>query len=196
MFIRIFTLVMLFSISVTSFSQLSKDEKKIWKKKLKEAGPEGFKKLSDDKDQAEAEVSDLQDEVYDLEDEVKELKDDVSELESDVADYKKAAQEATEKLDSLSEGGVSMDGIVFKVQIGAYQELDLSEYFNNHKNFGGEIDDDGTMKYTLGVFRSYADAEKFKNLMRRLGVKGAWIVSYKDGKRIDIQQALQESGQG
>ena len=80
--------------------------------------------------------------------------------------------------------------ITFKVQIGAYKKFDLSQYFNNHRNFGGEIDDDGTMKYTLGIFATYNEAEKFKQLMREMGVKGAWIVSYKNGKRVSMTDAL------
>ena len=199
MFKRILTLTVLVLISSLSFSQLSKDEKKEWKKKMKAAGIEGFKNTTEERDEAKAQVSTLTTENETLTNKTSQLQGQVDELESDVADYKKAAKESADKLteaeaklDSLG-AGAPPNGVVFKVQIGAYRKFDLTQYFNNHKNFGGEIDDDGTMKYTMGIFTSYADAQTFKKLMREMGVRGAWIVAYKHGRRIEMQQALNEA---
>lgn len=196
--LRIFTLAILFSISTVSVAQLSKADKKEWKKKMKSAGLDGFKELTDERDAAVAKASSMEAELESLEVENTKLK-------SDVADYKKAAKEAAEKLaaeklarDKEEEGNsyglysrsVSK-GVVYKVQLGAYKNFDMTKYFNNHKNFSGEIDDDGTMKYTVGEFTEYWEAEQFKKLLREMGVKGAWIVSYQEGKRIPLKDALE-----
>lgn len=198
MILRIFTLAILCSMASVSVAQMSKAEKKEWKSKMKSAGLEGFKKLSDERDAAVAKVSSLKSEVESLEVENTNLK-------SDVVDYKKAAKEAADKLaaeklarDKEEEGNTydlysrsASKEVVYKVQLGAYKNFDLTKYFNNHKNFSGEIDDDGTMKYTVGEFNEYWEAEQFKKLLREMGVKGAWIVSYKEGKRIPIKDALE-----
>ena len=82
-------------------------------------------------------------------------------------------------------------GLLYKVQIGAFKNFDLREYFNNTENFSGEIDADGTMRYTLGVFKEYWEADKFKQFLRKMGVKGAWVVAFKDGVRVELKDALE-----
>lgn len=120
--------------------------------------------------------------------------------ESQIADLKKVSEEAESQIVALEakleqvKGETSKTkkyttGVWFKVQIGAYNNLDLTQYAG-HQNFGLEKDQDGTMKYTLGAFRSYADATSFKKLMRNMGVRGAWIVAYKNGDRVEINAVL------
>ena len=45
------------------------------------------------------------------------------------------------------------------------------------------------MKYTLGEFTDYWEADKFKQFLREMGVEGAWVVAYKDGKRQIMKEA-------
>ena len=80
-------------------------------------------------------------------------------------------------------------GLVYKVQIGAYKGYDLREYFNRHENNSMSLDEDGMMRYTLGVFTDYWKADQFKGYLRKMGVKGAWVVAYKDDKRVSIKDA-------
>jgi hypothetical protein len=82
-------------------------------------------------------------------------------------------------------------GVVYKVQIGSFKNKDLTKYFDNNPNFSGDIDPDGTKKYTLGVFTDYWEADKFKKALREMGVKGAWIVAYKNGQRVNVKDALE-----
>ncbi|MGI9543756.1 MAG: Ezrin/radixin/moesin family protein, partial [Cyclobacteriaceae bacterium] len=58
-------------------------------------------------------------------------------------------------------------------------------------NFGGEVDSDGTQRYTLGNFKDYWQADKFKKYLREMGVKDAWIVPYKDGRRVPMKDVLE-----
>ena len=81
-------------------------------------------------------------------------------------------------------------GLVFKVQIGAFRKKDLAKYFDNNPNFGGEATDKGEQKFTIGIFRDYWEADKFKKYMRAMGVSDAWIVPYRDGQRVEIKEVL------
>ena len=46
-------------------------------------------------------------------------------------------------------------------------------------------------KYTIGVFKDYWEADTFKKYVREMGVRDAWIVSYRDGQRVDIKDVLE-----
>ncbi len=84
-------------------------------------------------------------------------------------------------------------GIVFKVQIGAYKDLNVSENIPDSDNIGTENSDD-VQKIVLGQFRDFKKADQLKKQLRAMGVKDAWVVSYKDGNRITIEQAFSELG--
>ncbi len=82
--------------------------------------------------------------------------------------------------------------VVFKVQVGAFKNKDLSKYFDNNPNFGGEAagkDSTDPQRITIGIFRDYWEADTFKKYMRDMGVKDAWIVLYMDGARVEIKDA-------
>jgi hypothetical protein len=82
-------------------------------------------------------------------------------------------------------------GVVFKVQIGAFKNKDLSKYAQNNPNFSADKNEEGFNQFSLGVFRDYWDADTFKKYLREMGVKDAWIVSYRDGKRVPIKDVLE-----
>ena len=199
---KLLLLISLFFCLNIGHAQMTKAEKKEWKKKFKSSGIEGFKKLSEEKDAAQQQVNNLTSTNDELATQVEDLESQNSELKSEVDDYKKAAKEAADKLSeqqadensdtygSYNRSG-GTDGVLFKVQVGSFKSFDITKYFNNHQNFSGDVDDDGTMKYTLGVFKEYWEADKFKKFMRSMGVKGAWVVSYKNGKRVNIKDVLE-----
>ncbi|MHB9148028.1 MAG: SPOR domain-containing protein [Candidatus Amoebophilus sp.] len=83
-------------------------------------------------------------------------------------------------------------GILFKVQIGANKDLDLKEVLIDevhHENLEQEKDNN-LYKYTIGHFRNYWEANKLKKGLRAMGIKLAWIVPYKDGKRVLLKEVL------
>ena len=190
-------IVLLFSGN-TAFSQLSKQESKEWKKKLKSTSPEAFKSLTEENEmnqnkilELEADKSQLETKVIDLEAEVEKLKIEVEDLENTAkAIVVKETQNTNEGAYNHYEQQ-SSEGILYKVQIGAFKNFDITKYFDNHKNFSGDVDEDGTMKYTIGVFKDYWEADKFKKYLRDMGVGGAWVVAYKNGKRVNIKDALE-----
>jgi hypothetical protein len=105
----------------------------------------------------------------------------------------KAKGDADAAMNAQAMTPVAMDetGVVFKVQIGAFRNKDLSKYFDNNENFGGENQDDGVQKITLGLFRDYWEADTFKKYLREMGVNDAWIVPYKDGIRVAMKDVLE-----
>ena len=78
-------------------------------------------------------------------------------------------------------------GVVFRIQIGAYQGVDLQQY-GEQSNFDVESAE-GLQKFSIGAFRDYQQAEGLKQYLQEMGVKDAWIVSYKDGVRVNINEA-------
>ena len=192
-------LILACTTSFVSFSQnMTKEETKEWKGKLKSTSPEQFKGLYDEQDELQTKISDLNTEVSRLESQIIDIEADNEKLKIEVEDMEKAAQAtAVAEAQATSEGAYDQysqegaTGVVFKVQVGAFKSFDITKYFDKHKNFSGDVDSDGTMKYTLGVFNEYWEADKFKKYLRDMGVAGAWVVAYKEGKRVNIKDALE-----
>ena len=195
--ILLFCLALIFSAS-QSFAQLSKKEKKEWKKKAKEysKNPANLKQLIEDKQTADNEVSSLNTKLSSLQSSVAEKDSRIAELEDQLAQSRTQLSAARAELTQLKENPVvnSMDfsrGVVFKVQIGAFKNKDLAKYFENNPNFGGEAKENEPQKITIGIFRDYWEADTFKKYMREMGVKDAWIVPYRDGTRVEIKDVLE-----
>jgi len=199
--LSVFVLFM-FAVVPAAQAQLSKKEKKELKAKLKQfkSNPEKLKKILEENNSMKSQVSSLNNQVKSLQTRIGEKDTRISEL-TDANDALKNDIAAARK--KLSDGGggaqpikrpmptdpTNESGVVFKVQIGAFKQNDLSQY-KGQKNFG--VDSDGNInKYTIGVFRDYWEADKFKKSLRQMGVKDAWIVSYKDGVRVPIKDVLE-----
>lgn len=87
------------------------------------------------------------------------------------------------------ESAGSLDGeLVYAVQIGAFEEKNLSMYSENFVNFR-EIKSGGFNKYALGNFETLNEAKKFRRELVKLGFRNAFIASYQNGKRLKIEEA-------
>ncbi len=194
----IFCLALIFSAS-QSFAQLSKKEKKEWKKKAKEysKSPANLKQLVEDKETAQNQLSSLNQKLTDLQASVGEKDARITELEDQLAQSRNQLTSAKAELAQLKSSPAPanpMDfskGVIFKVQIGAFKNKDLAKYFENNPNFGGEVKENEPQKITIGIFRDYWEADKFKKYLREMGVKDAWIVPYRDGERVEIKDVLE-----
>lgn len=76
-------------------------------------------------------------------------------------------------------------GVWFRVQIGAYEERHIAERLETTEQLSLEKRDD-LQKITLGRFRTYSDAKELQSQLQAMGLKDAWVVSYKDGVRVPI----------
>lgn len=183
-------------------AQLSKEENKEWKKRLKKMTPEQLKRMYDENSSLKSELSSVQGQLSSVQArtsekdaKIAEMTQQLREAEAKVNNAQRAIaqaqEEAAAKASTNTRQGVSEDGVVFKVQIGAFRNKDLSKYFDNHENFSGEMGDDGIQKITLGIFRDYWEADTFKKYLREMGVNDAWIVPYKDGVRVEMKDVLE-----
>jgi DNA repair exonuclease SbcCD ATPase subunit len=195
-------LAIVFCVSAVNVAtaQLTKKEKKEWKKKLKKTSPEQFKRMYDENAALKSEVSSIQGQLSSMEAatgekdaKIAELTEQNRKMEAQVNAARKAIAKAKEDAEAQAASGSAIgdDGVVFKVQIGAFRNKDLSKYFENNENFGGETDKDGVQRITLGKFRDYWQADTFKKYLREMGVNDAWIVPYKDGTRVAMKDVLE-----
>ena len=78
----------------------------------------------------------------------------------------------------------------YRVQIGAFKKLLPDEVFANVKNVVPFVGNDGMVRYMVGVFSDYNDAVDYQAQMIARGFHDAFIVTYKDGKRIGLNYVL------
>jgi DNA repair exonuclease SbcCD ATPase subunit len=195
--LAILSLVMCFAYANNATAQMTKKEAKEWKKRIKALSPEMYKSLLEENKSFKGQVSKLKKEVgsvdsriKDKDDQIAQYQDQVSGLRKDLASAKKATPKPTSDGSGTKVAQVSTKGVVFKVQIGAFKKKDLSEFSQNNPAFQTDSKDD-LMKYSVGTFRDYWQADTFKKYLREVGVKDAFIVSFKDGKNVPIKSVLE-----
>lgn len=189
----------LFIVLISSQVLVSQDDRKEWEKKKKELDPLELKRILEENNSLKADIAAKKNTLSDVETNLAQKTEELKKLTEEFNNYKFSVNTATapkknetdittatpEKKELLSKG------VIFKVQIGAFKNKDLRKYFENNKNFSGDIDDDGVKKYTIGYFNDYWEADTFKKYLREMGVKDAWIVPYKNGKRVNIRDVLE-----
>ena len=198
-FTTLFILVLGLTVSFDAMSQLSKKEKKEWKKRVKSLTPEQYKSLVDENKGLKGQVTSLNDELSANDAANKEKDNQIAQYEVQMkemrtrmaASAKKTKEGVTNSGGEMTKNRPTVNGIAFKVQIGAFQNKDLSKYLDKSDSFFGEVGEDGLMRYTLGVFTDYWEADTFKKYMREMGVSDAWIISYRDGVRVPIKEVLE-----
>jgi hypothetical protein len=82
------------------------------------------------------------------------------------------------------------DGLVFRVQIGAFKTALPNNAFRGLSPVNGETVGNGYIRYTAGSFTKFENASAVKNDLRNLGYSDAFVVVYYNGKRIALNEAL------
>jgi len=80
-------------------------------------------------------------------------------------------------------------GVIFSIQIGAYTGIDLEQY-EDHLMGIKQDSYEGINQFTLGEFIDYSEAVEFLNTIKQMGFQDAFIMSFKNGIRIHIQDAI------
>ena len=190
-----------FALSYNASAQLSKQEKKEWKKQMKDLDIESFKKLVEEKESLQSQVASLNSQISSLQArandktaEADRLNAQVKDLQNQLAEAKAVtqAQQEPNNMDISGKNTRVVKGVAFKVQIGAFRNKNLAKYFENNGSFDGEVDNTSE-RYTLGTFTDYWEADKFKKYLREMGVKDAWIVAYKDGQRVPLKDVFADA---
>ncbi len=105
--------------------------------------------------------------------------------------FKSVGDEANNMSVDAPSSTIDSQGLIFRVQLGAFSKRLPKSYLENVKNVMEIKADDGLWKYLYtGSFRTVEEAAKTKiSLAVDYGVEDAFIVSYKDGKRISLSEA-------
>jgi len=98
-------------------------------------------------------------------------------------------------VDNIVGDPINSSGLIFRVQLGAFSKRLSKNYLNGLSNIMEIKADDGLWKYLYtGSFKTMQDAARKKiDLAVDYGVEDAFIVAYKDGKRISLTKAGIES---
>lgn len=193
-FIRTLLLVIIASVfyncSSKSFGGLTKEEYKSWKQQKKEMSPVAFKALIEDKERLTQENLEFSENESNLEQKLSSKDKEIDNLSRQLANLKRSNNQVSVNTDESTINEWE-EGVVFKVQLAAFDDFDLRGLSENGSDLK-IIDQDGYIKYVLGQFRDYNMADQFKKKLRKIGVKEAWIVPYKDGQRVALKDVLTE----
>ena len=81
------------------------------------------------------------------------------------------------------------EGLVFKVQIGAFRNPIPQDHFRGFAPIMAEDAGNGITRYTAGLFKTFNMANEAKNAIRTIGYPDAFVVAFYNGKRININEA-------
>lgn len=164
------------------------------------ASPKKDKKVKMKKSEMVEAIADFESKIKDLEAEILDLKSENQALsaELDEANLTIAKNEA-EKQAALAKAAPFMTDrmpteVYFKVQLGAYEQLDLQDNFTLGKMLATEVVEGDVKKYVIGEFSTLDAAKKFELDLKKLGVKDAWLVPYKNDSRISDEEASEVVG--
>jgi tetratricopeptide (TPR) repeat protein len=109
------------------------------------------------------------------------------------------ASTIAEEPESSTDEETETPGVVFKVQIGAYKsELPqtaktLYDKISKLRKIEKYTDERGITIYTIGEMTDFEKAKKLQEQIRQESIKDAFIVAFKQGKRISLEEALENS---
>ena len=86
------------------------------------------------------------------------------------------------------------NGIIYKVQVGAFRNPISQDLFKGFAPLMGESLPSGITRYTAGIFLDFNNADDAKKAIVALGYKDAFVVAFRDGKRISVSDAKVSNG--
>ena len=187
----------LYSTSLQA-QQLSKEEEKKYKKLAKEykKNPGSLKRLIEREETAREELREMEQKMSVIESGNDRKVARIEELESEVARLNNQLAANKNKLDNLKnrpapaseEQGDWGQGVMYRVQIGAYQKNTMDGELDT-EDPGMDLEyDEGLQKIVLARFRDFTKAEALQKYLQRIGVSDAFIAAYRDGNRIPLEE--------
>ena len=185
-FLGIFTLLTI----APAEAQMTRKEKRAMRKELRRMSPEDLEQMREQETALQEKISELsrrtsqlQDDIQGKDKQITALKNDIVRLESELKTRTTEVRELRQKDEQWEQG------IVFRVQIGAFKDYDFQDKIGSSPQLKYE-EDSNWQKYIMGNFRDYDEANELKKHLRRTGVRDAWIVPYEDGKRVPLKEVL------
>ena len=102
-------------------------------------------------------------------------------------------EEVNEKDDVITNEEKVNNEITYRIQLGAYNEVLSDAVFIGVDDVISFTGKDGLIRYMAGSFDKYKEAIDYQAQMRARGHKDAFIVTYKDGKRIGLNVAIKDN---
>jgi hypothetical protein len=185
-------IALMIQVMAVQAQELTKEEYKEWKSKQKDMEPLEFKKLFEEYNRLQSEKATFNRQSKALKDKITPQQQEIASLTDEVYKLEERYKELEEKCDNnvTQLGQDYTKGVVYKVQVGAFKEKDLSQFSGALGNFGVE-EVEGVKKYTIAYFRDYKEAHVFKEYIRAMGVKDAWVVVYQDNERRHINEFVE-----
>lgn len=108
-------------------------------------------------------------------------------LSEPTADAMTGIEDNSGKSDNtVSVAPIDLKGVVFRVQLGAYTKKLSPSVFKNAGNLIELKTEDGLYKYMSGSSSNIQDALKQRDELQKKGYKGAFVVAFKDNKRVQL----------
>jgi tetratricopeptide (TPR) repeat protein len=104
----------------------------------------------------------------------------------------------SDELDADGEGeedGPGPDDVIYKVQLGSFTRAVpartqvLFDKISKIRPIDTFVGEDGATVYTTGNMRTFADGLALQNQVRVEGVKDAFVIAIRDGKRVSLPEA-------
>ena len=80
----------------------------------------------------------------------------------------------------------TLEEVVFRVQLGAFKNQPTEDNFKSIPNLF-VVESGGFYRYMSGAFNNFNQAARHKVEMIVEGYKGAFVVAYKNGKRVPLK---------
>jgi tetratricopeptide (TPR) repeat protein len=119
------------------------------------------------------------------------------ELQATAESLNKENKTSVETPEEKEEKPATVNEMVYKVQIGTYAHGKVSSSFKTLYNKLSKLrkideytDEKGNKIFTIGNFDNYSDANTLKNQLRLEGVKGPFVVAFKNGVKIPVTDAV------
>lgn len=195
----VFTLLLSWSLApVQAQEELSKDERREWRSRAKEykRNPAALKALFEDHEAyrdralaAESDKNQLQSTLDAKDRQMAAMEEQIANLNQQLIAAQQAPPPPPPNQPDILPSDRVLDGIVFRVQLGAFQQNRLDEGLDTSNNLALE-EADNLQKVVVGQFRNYDNAKVLRDRLRRMGASDAFIVAYRNGQRISVQDAL------
>ncbi len=182
-------------IQVQVSEELSKEEKKRWKQIAKDYRRDlpKLQKLVKEHEAYKEGYNSLKQEIEKLRNAEGQDDSRIEELEQEIDQLTIMLNTARSSLEKMTEEKQAVDdnyGVWFRVQIGAFEQEQMEKNLTVTGDMTVE-DSDDLQKVVVGRYRDYERAKALRDQLKKMGVKGAWIVSYRDGSRVSIKEALE-----
>jgi tetratricopeptide (TPR) repeat protein len=116
-----------------------------------------------------------------------------------IADYEETVDSVnfSEQIITFEEPKQVKNNIVFKIQIGSFNTQlppatkKLFDKIGGLRKIDKNVDEKNFTVYTIGELSNFKDAQRLQTQIRQEGIKDAFVIALKDGKRIPTNEALE-----